>query len=156
MDPTSGDVSGKVFRRVTKADLGEFSLDGNMLNVLMSLDGKKDLPAVAGELGLSLDDARQVMSRLLELGLAESVEAESVAVDQEFLDYLNSQLVNAVGPVASVLMEDVARELGHELSKFPGNRAAELIVQLSQEIQQEDMKHQFKQNMLNKIKEKGY
>ena len=156
MDPTSGDVSGKVFRRVTKADLGEFSLDGNMLNVLMSLDGKKDLPAVASEVGLSLDDARQVMSRLLELGLAESVEAESVAVDQEFLDYLNNQLVNAVGPVASVLMEDVARDLGHELSKFPGNRAAELIVQLAQEIQQEDMKHQFKQNMLNKIKEKGY
>ena len=156
MDPTSGDVSGKVFRRVTKADLGEFSLDGNMLNVLMSLDGKKDLPAVASELGLSLDDARRVMSRLLELGLAESVEAESVAVDQEFLDYLNNQLVNAVGPVAGVLMEDVARDLGHELTKFPGNRAAELIVQLSQEIQQEDMKHQFKQNMLNKIKEKGY
>ena len=156
MDPTSGDVSGKVFRRVTKADLGEFSLDGNMLNVLMSLDGKKDLPVVASEVGLSLDDARQVMSRLLELGLAESVEAESVAVDQEFLDYLNNQLVNAVGPVASVLMEDVARDLGHELSKFPGNRAAELIVQLSQEIQQEDMKHQFKQNMLNKIKQKGY
>jgi hypothetical protein len=111
---------------------------------------------VASEVGLSLDDARQVMSRLLELGLAESVEAESVAVDQEFLDYLNNQLVNAVGPVASVLMEDVARDLGHELSKFPGNRAAELIVQLSQEIQQEDMKHQFKQNMLNKIKQKGY
>ena len=154
MAPT--DLTGKVFRRITKADLGEFSLDGKTLNLLMSLDGKKDLATVASELGLALKDSNEVMSRLLELGLAEPLETESTPVDREFLDYLNTQLVDAVGPVASVLMEDVARELGHELSNFPGNRAAELIVQLSQEIQQEEKKNQFKQNMLNKIKEKGY
>ncbi len=156
MAPISGDLSGRVFRRVTKVDLGEFSLDGRMLNILMSLDGKKDLATVAGELGLFLEDANEVMSRLLELGLAETEESGSPPVDKEFIDYMHSQLVNSVGPVASVLMEDVARDLGYDLYNFPGNRAAELIVQLSQEIQQEGKRNEFKQNMLNKIKEKGY
>lgn len=156
MDLTSGDASGQVFQRITKADLGEFSLDGKMLNILMSLDGKKDLAGVAEEQGMDLDTVQQLMSRLVDLGLAESVETDSSTVDQEFLDYLTNQFLEAVGPIATVLMEDVARELGYELTTLPGNRAAELIIQLSQEIQQEERRNRFKQNMLHMIKEKGY
>ncbi len=156
MDLTSGDASGQVFQRITKADLGEFSLDGKMLNILMSLDGQKDLAGIAEEQGLDLDTVQQVMSRLVDLGLAERVETDSSTVDQEFLDYLTNQFLEAVGPIATVLMEDVARDLGYELANLPGNRAAELIIQLSQEIQQEERRNRFKQNMLNMIKEKGY
>jgi len=156
MDLTSGDASGQVFQRITKADLGEFSLDGKMLNILMSLDGQKDLAGIAEEQGLDLDTVQQVMSRLVDLGLAERVETDSSTVDQEFLDYLTNQFLEAVGPIATVLMEDVARDLGYELADLPGNRAAELIIQLSQEIQQEERRNRFKQNMLNMIKEKGY
>ena len=156
MDLTSGDASGQVFQRITKADLGEFSLDGKMLNILMSLDGQKDLAGIAEEQGLDLDTVQQVMSRLVDLGLAERVGTDSPTVDQEFLDYLTNQFLEAVGPIATVLMEDVARDLGYELADLPGNRAAELIIQLSQEIQQEERRNRFKQNMLNMIKEKGY
>jgi len=156
MDLTSGDASGQVFQRITKADLGEFSLDGKMLNILMSLDGQKDLAGIAEQQGLDLDTVQQVMSRLVDLGLAERVETDSSSVDQEFLDYLTNQFLEAVGPIATVLMEDVARDLGYELANLPGNRAAELIIQLSQEIQQEERRNRFKQNMLNMIKEKGY
>jgi len=156
MDLTSGDASGQVFQRVTKADLGEFSLDGKMLNILMSLDGNKDLAGIAEEMGLDLDTVQEVMSRLVDLGLAQRVKTDSPAVDQDFLDYLTNQFLEAVGPIATVLMEDVARELGYELTSLPGNRAAELIIQLSQEIQQEERRNRFKQNMLNMIKEKGY
>jgi predicted transcriptional regulator len=156
MDLTSGDASGLVFQRITKANLGEFSLDGKMLNVLMSLDGDKDLADIAEEQGLDLATVQQLMARLVDLGLAERVEMDSPTVDQDFLDYLTNQLLEAVGPIANVLMEDVARDLGYDLANLPGNRAAELIIQLSQEIQQEERRNRFKQNMLSMIKEKGY
>ena len=156
MDLTSGDASGYVFQRITKADLGEFSLDGKMLNILMTLDGYKDLAGIAEEQGMDLNTVQQVMARLVDLGLAERVETNSPAVDQEFLDYLTNQLLEAVGPIATVLMEDVARDLGYDLNSLPGNRAAELIIQLSQEIQQEERRNRFKQNMLGMIKGKGY
>jgi predicted transcriptional regulator len=156
MDLTSGDASGLVFQRITKANLGEFSLDGKMLNVLMSLDGDKDLADIAEEQGLDLATVQQLMARLVDLGLAERVEMDSPTVDQDFLDYLTNQLLEAVGPIATVLLEDVARDLGYDLANLPGNRAAELIIQLSQEIQQEERRNRFKQNMLSMIKEKGY
>jgi len=94
--------------------------------------------------------------RLMELRCAGGVENAKPVLDKDFLSYLNSELANAIGPVAEVIIEDSASELGYDLSKFPGHRAAELIDLLAGEIQKEDKKNTFKQNMLNKIKEKGY
>jgi len=39
MDISSGNILALVFRRVVREDIGEFSLDSNMLRVLMELDG---------------------------------------------------------------------------------------------------------------------
>jgi hypothetical protein len=156
MDVSSGDISGMVFKRLSRNDTGEISLDGRMLSVLMELDGKKNLSAVAKQTGMSMNDLRSIISRLLELNLIEPLENAKPVLDKDFLSYLNSELANAIGPVAEVIIEDSASELGYDLSKFPGNRAAELIDLLAREIQKEDKKNTFKQNMLNKIKEKGY
>ena len=43
----SGDISALVLKGSIKGDLGEFSLDSHMLQVLMQLDGKKNLGSVA-------------------------------------------------------------------------------------------------------------
>lgn len=156
MDVSSGDISGMVFKRLSRNDTGEISLDGRMLSVLMELDGKKNLAAVSKQTGMTMNDMRSVISRLLELNLIEPIENAKPILDKDFLEHLNSELAQAIGPVAEVIIEDAASELGYELSKFPGHRAAELIDHLAGEIQKEDKKNTFKQNMLAKIKEKGY
>ncbi|MBW2118995.1 MAG: hypothetical protein JRH09_13900 [Deltaproteobacteria bacterium] len=156
MDISSGEISFMVFRRVTRDDAGEFSLDGQMLSVLMELDGKKNVAVVAKNAGLSMGIIRRVVSKLSELNLIEPVEGAISKVDEDFFDFLKSQLALAIGPIAEVIIEDVLIDLGHSLSQFPSYRAAELIDLISREIQREEKRNSFKQNMLNKIREKGY
>jgi hypothetical protein len=156
MDVSSGEISFMVFRPVTRDEIGEFSLDGQMLRVLMELDGKKNVAVVAKNAGLSMGIVRRVVSRLFELNLIEPVEEAISRLDEDFFGYLKSQLALAIGPIAEVIIEDVVIDLGHSLSQFPSYRAAELIDLISREIQREEKRNTFKQNMLSKIREKGY
>jgi hypothetical protein len=156
MDISSGEISFMVFRRVTRDDAGEFSLDGQMLSVLMELDGKKSFAVVAKNAGLSMGIIRRVVSKLFKLNLIEPVEEAISRLDEDFFDYLKSQLALAIGPIAEVIIEDVVIDLGQSLSQFPSYRAAELIDLISREIQREEKRNSFKQHMLNKIREKEY
>ena len=156
MDISSGEISFMVFRRITRDDAGEFSLDGQMLSVLMELDGRKSVSEVAKNSGLSMGLIRQTISRLLQFKLIEPVAEAVSTLDRDFFDYLNDQLSLAIGPLAEIIIEDAVSDLGHELSKFPVHRAAELVDLISREIQREEKRNLFKQKMLSKIREKGY
>jgi predicted transcriptional regulator len=156
MDMSSTQISHMVFRRISPVNRGTFSLEGQTLSVLMELDGTKTLAAVAKDLGLNIAAMREVVSRLLQLGLIEQTDDAVSKVDQEFMAYLSSQLAIAVGPIASILIEDAARDLGQTLLHFPSHRAAELVDILAREIQREEKRVAFKQNMVMKINEKGY
>ena len=156
MDLTSGDISAMVFKPIVKDDLGNFSLDGHMLSVLVALDGKMTLGQVAQRAGLNMANLREAASKLLKLKLIESVESTVHAIDKDFFDFLVAELSLALGPLAEVIVEDGVEELGYTFQNFPTQRAAELINLLAQEIQREEKKAEFKQNMVQKIKEKGY
>jgi hypothetical protein len=156
MDISSGEISFMVFRHVTRENAGEFSLDGQMLSVLMELDGKKSVAVVAKQAGLGMGNMRSIISKLFELNLIEPVEDAISTLDEDFFDYLKSQLAVAIGPIAEVIIEDVVIDLGHRLSQFPSSRAAELIDLISRDIQKEEKRNNFKQKMLSKIREKGY
>ncbi len=55
MAPFSGDISALVFKGSVKGDLDKFSLDNQMLQVLMELDGKKNLASVSRSVNMNLD-----------------------------------------------------------------------------------------------------
>ncbi len=156
MDVSSGDISAMVFGRVLGDDLGEYSLDGNMLRVLMELDGKKNLAMIAKKMGLNMGTMRGTVLKLLQLKLIESLEDAVSVVDKDFLDFLNNQLSLSIGPIAEVIIEDIVIELGYNLTKFPSHRAAELVDLLSREIKREEKRRIFKTNMVDKIREKEY
>jgi len=156
MDLSSGGVAGLVFKQAIRGDLGKLSLDGQMLNVLMHFDGKKTLGQVAQDLGIEFSAIRPIVARLVKFKLVERVEAVVNAVDQEFITFLVSQLSVAIGPLGGIVVDDGLEDLGFNKTNFPAHRTAELINLLSQEIQREDKRIQFKQVMLKKIKEKGY
>jgi len=156
MDLSSGGVAGLVFKQAIRGDLGKLSLDGQMLSVLMSFDGKKTLGQVAQQAGINLGAIRPIVARLIKYKLIEPVQAEVNVVDQDFIAYLISQLSVAIGPLGGIIVEDGLEDLGYSKTNFPTHRTAELVNLLSQEIQREDKRIQFKQVMLKKIKEKGY
>lgn len=156
MDLSSGGVAGLIFKQAIRGDLGKLSLDGQMLSVLMSLDGKKNLGQVAQHVNLDLATIRPIVAKLIKFKLVERVEAAVKKVDQDFISFLVSQLSVAIGPLGGIVVDDGLEDLGFTKSNFPTSRTAELVNLLSQEIQREDKRIQFKQVMLKKIKEKGY
>lgn len=156
MDVLSGDISVMVFKQVVRDGAGDISIDSRLLSVFLELDGKKTLSTVAQKAGMNMGDMREVISRLLDLNLVEPTVEDVLMLDDDFLDYLNTQLSLAVGPVAEVLVEDEITNMGHIFSQFPASRVAELVEMLSSTIKREEKKSAFKLSMVNKIREKGY
>jgi hypothetical protein len=99
---------------------------------------------------------REVIAKLMQNGLVEKVDKEIVSLDKDFFDYLVSHLSLALGPIAQVLIEDEIHHLGHEISRFPGNRVAELVDNLAQMIRRKEKKAVFLKMMAAKIREKRY
>lgn len=155
-DLRAGDISALVFRRVMRQDAGEVSFDPQMLATFMELDGKKNLAAVAKKTGQKMGAIREAVVKLLRLKLIEPVTGAISALDSEFIGTLRKELSLAIGPLAEIVIEDAAADLGHDLFQFPTHRAAELVELIGREIKREDRRVVFTQNMVALIKEKGY
>ena len=156
MDISSGDISGMVFRRVVRENTAEYSFDAQMLRVFMELDGKKSLAVISKKTELKMSSLRAAVNKLLKLKLIEPMAEANSAVDADFMDTLKRELSLAIGPLAQILIEDAVHDLGQSVERFPRQQAPELVECLSREIQREEKKAAFKQNMVRKIKEKGY
>jgi hypothetical protein len=153
---SADELSVLVFRRTPTHDLGEFSLDSNMLSLLMELDGEKSLGAVAQKIGLDLSTMKAVITKLYRLKLVVPVKSAISLVDREFLTYLRKELTLAIGPLADVLIEDAIGDMGYQENKFPSHRAAELVELLARDITRDEKKTLFKMNMVKVLKQKGY
>lgn len=153
---SSGDISSIIYKRKVRDDVGDFSLDGQTLIVLMELDGKATLGALAGKTGLSMGSIRELIAKLLKFGLIEKVEKEIIPVDSDFFRNLLDEFALAIGPIASVLIEDEVHDFGHDVNSFPSYRVTELIDRLAGDVRREEKKAIFIKNMANIIQAKGY
>lgn len=151
MTMTSGDLAAMVFKRVVGDGQDSYSLDNQMLGVLVELDGKKSVSDVAKLMGLNMGVIRNVIGNLMKLRLVEPVENGLKLLDSDFFEFLRGELSLVIGPIAEVLIEDAVADLGHEPDRFPRHRAAELVDILSRQIQREDKRVLFKRNMVKKI-----
>ena len=156
MDVLSGNISTMVFKQVVTNGQSDITLDSSFLNVFLGLDGKKNLGIIAQKTGLNMGDIRDIVSRLLQLQLVEPAAEAILMADDDFFNFLNTQLSLAVGPVAEVLIEDEIANMDHGISNFPAFRAAELVEILAMTIEREEKRSAFKLSMVNKLKEKGY
>ncbi len=155
MGLVSTDISKRVFRRVQRDDMGEFSMDSKMLKTLLELDGKKNLKEIAEALGLNVKELTPVIERLVDLGLVEPVVDRASMVNHDFFAHVRKELSLAIGPISDVLIEDALIDLNCSVSDFPAAQAPELVYMLARQIQREDKRIVFQQNMLEKLKELG-
>ena len=153
MDVFSGDITSLVFKGAVKRDSGEISLNSNMLQVLMELDGKKDIASVARTLKMNMVSLREVLIGLHDLLLIEVVEDAVPTLNMEFYDFLKTQLSRAMGPLAEFLLNDEIQEFGGEPTKIPLHRAAELVDVLARQIPRQEKGVVFQQIMVKKLTE---
>jgi hypothetical protein len=153
---SSQNVAGLVFKQAIHQDIGQMALNGMMLSILMQFDGKKTLDQVARQVQLNMSTIRPMVSKLLEAKLIEVVNTTVNTVDNDFIGKLISTLSIAIGPLGSIVVEDGLEILGYTARTLPSRQAAELVNLLSREIPREEKRTQFKQAMLQIIREKGY
>lgn len=152
MELKMSEISELVFKRIDQPDASDSSVDIQSLNVLMALDGEKTISTIARETGYELASLQEKISLLLKMGMIEPIDGKGKILDAGFIEYLKGELSKAVGPIATILMEDVAADLGHEITYFPKSKAAQLISLLVAEIQREDQAVAFKKSMMEKMK----
>lgn len=152
MSSQSGDISKLVFKRIKGNSSGNISINTRALEVLMEIDGKKNLNAIAQKTGIGMKDMRTVISNLLNQKLIAPSTNGVKVLSNGFHQKITAELALAVGPIAEVLVEDALADLGLRQGQVPLAKAAQLIELVSRDIQRDDKKSVFIKNMIAIVK----
>ncbi len=133
-----------------------FTLNVEMVRILVALDGKASMVDIARKINLSGERIKGYAEKLFSQGLIEIVEIRANVLDAAFYDYLSAAMARLVGPIAPIVINDAIAGLGYQKSGFPVDRVAELINALSMEIQEKDKRLAFQKHMIKVLKDKGY
>jgi hypothetical protein len=123
-----------------------------MLQVLMEMDGKKNLAAVADNLNMDMAILRKIVAKLHKFKLIGRIEKTAPVLEEKFLDFITDRLSQAMGPIAEILIEDEIEDMGLTRNNVPKHRVAELIGLLARQIPRESKRVVFQKAMLEKIK----
>ena len=151
MTAFSNDLKNMIFRRNENKNIGEFTIDNQMLTILISLDGKKTFSEIVSQTGIPMTTAGIAVSRLQQMGLIVPLENAEPILDKPFIKYLKLQLSQIVGPIADILIEEAASTLGYSPMKVPRHRAAEWVDLLAREISDASKRIVFTKNMIGRI-----
>ena len=145
------DISQLVYQRVVRNEPGEVSLDSKMFRVFAELDGQKNIGTIAKNLGVDVENIKEIIARLLQLNIIALADEKIPVLSEDFLRYLTDQLTLATGPMAEVLIADAVSSLGYTQSNFPKYLTQELVELLAHSIYREEKRGIFKQNLSQKI-----
>jgi hypothetical protein len=128
--------------------------DWEVLNYLES--GEHSISDIAALLKIKDIDAATLVFALIQAGVVEPGEAakpvvkESVASD--FFENLENELVQLIGPVASIIIDDVVEAFGESRKTFPKDKVPGLVESISNEIYDPQKQVAFQQLMLRQIR----
>lgn len=140
------------FRKVTRMDNEEISLDADMIRLLIAIDENKEIAQIADEVGMNVATLNATIAKLLKIKLIEPVAKEVPFLSKKFLEALKINLSKAIGPMAEFVIEDVADNMNFAVSKIPKDQSPELISNIAVEIPDEDIRIRFEKSMIELIK----
>ncbi|MDO8944590.1 MAG: hypothetical protein Q7U75_15510 [Desulfobacterales bacterium] len=155
MEVTSKSSAGVYYRKRIRRDLPSVSLNADMIRLLLVIDERKSLSQISAEAEMDAPTFKRTLGRLLEQGLVEPVQRETLPLEHTFLHAMRLNLSRVIGPMAEILIDEVLAEMSISPSRIPADQAAEIINRLALEIPEEPSQIQFKKSMipiLNKVK----
>jgi hypothetical protein len=148
--------SNVVFRLSTSELTGEINLKPEAWRILSQVDGVRPLSEIAERIGMDLATANRVAETLLQARILEiaagAPQPAQMTVDAAFFRQVGIELARAIGPLASVILEDAIAALGERQDRFPRERLADLIERVSEEIPDSARRLRFQQVMLEAIR----
>ena len=142
------------YRKIIRKDHDQIALDAEMIRLLIAIDEEKSLSQIAAEVQMEMTPLKKNLGKLIQLGLVEPVKKDLPVLDKIFLQALNINLSKAIGPIADILIEEVASEMEIKGPGIPVHQAAEMIAALSHEIPDADKRIEFKKSMMDILNKK--
>lgn len=146
-----------VYNMVTDKFTKDVSFAPHELEIFSEIDGDRSISQIA--LDLKMDQLRVMKTfyKMFVAGMLEFVEQAAPppreSVSPNVLKEIEHILIKAVGPIASVIMDDQITDLGTERQNFPKDLVPRLVESISQEITNEERRIEFQQETLSIIQQ---
>jgi hypothetical protein len=117
--------------------------------ILKKIDGLRNVQTIADSLGLPYLYTAKALAGLSKSGLIERVSSSETSeiVPTQFVDLLNSALIDAMGPMAPLVIRDGLATLGHSSATLPKENLEKLVELVSSEILDDLLMSGFKERM---------
>lgn len=152
--------SSNAIYRLASRPSADVQLRAEDWSVLTQLDGEKTILEIADASQLNELFTSKIICRLYELGLIELVaiqvsESQPAVdvIDESFLRLVEADLMQAIGPMASIVVDDCAEQMGHSRSSLPKEAVPELVERLANEIPDSARRNRFQEAMLDRMKD---
>ena len=128
------------------------NINAEQWNVLALCNGTKNVSEITETLSWDEFKTSKIIFQLIQLGLLVRAEgqrpAEKKLVGENFFLKVENELKRAVGPVASVIIDDKLEEFGNTRSSFPQDQTLSFIEALGEEIPRDGQKKEFLRVMI--------
>jgi hypothetical protein len=146
-----------VFRFSKDGMANAISLEPEDWRVLAQVNGTLGVAEIANMLSEDELAVALVLAKLANAGLLEVVQnpqpAPGAAIAGSFFSRLNDELVEIMGPIAPMIIDEAVASLGETKSALPRAKVAPLIEHISSEIDSADKRARFQQLMLGLLKQ---
>jgi hypothetical protein len=141
------------FRKTGLASNESMTFDQNMLTLLLAIDEDKSVFQISKEVKLEPTVFKECFVKLFKLKLIEKVDKGVQYINREVLNNIRDTLIQLLGPLGEVLMDDAAEQLNVEKTKIPQKNVPEYLMAIANEIPSDKQKREFQKIMLGQIKE---
>ncbi len=141
----------------------EIVLKSVQWKALVHINGERSIADIAQKIGLGVSDTMKVFYTLIKAGLLRSASSSETETsmglislpDTSFINALKKDLTQAIGPIASYIILDTAKEMGIDLLSDDSGQKAALIETVSSKIPSESMSLKFLDTMTDWINAEG-
>jgi len=144
--------SSMVFRLSLQKNPENKNINADQWNVLALCNGTKTVSEITETLNWDEFKASKTILQLIQLGLLVRAEGqkpvEKRLVGENFFLKVENELKKAVGPVASVIIDDKLNEFGSAAASFGQDQALPFIEALGEEIPRDLQKKEFIKAMM--------
>jgi hypothetical protein len=151
--------SSSAIYRLAARPSSEIQLRHEDWSVLTLLDGERSVREISEASQLNELYTSKIITRLYELGLLEFVgfqaaeqQAAVDVVDAGFVNKIETDLIQAIGPMAPIVIDDCAEQMGHGRDDIPKDAVPELVERLANEIPDVARRNRFQEAMLERMK----
>lgn len=140
----------------TELEAKDVRLKAKDWDILNAIGDGRSISEVSGATGIEEMEVANIFYQLTQSGVLRQTNAETVVevdtVHEGFFKIMDGELVQLIGPVASIIIDDVIQEYGMTRETLPKNKVAGLVEAVSKEISDQEKRVAFQQKMLKEIR----